>query len=104
MSVKCRSILTKIWTTNSLLRKKDRNANNEHAQYQWEDILRNTKLGQMMTTHMKKITEPGATAMWTGFTLLACVGQRVGAIIFFSAFALEQFGWAFSATSAHNIQ
>ena len=55
-----------------------------------------------MTTHMKKITEPGATAMWTGFTLLARVGQRVRAIIFFSAFALEQFGWTFSATFLNN--
>ena len=36
------------------------------------------------------------------FTCLARVGQRVRAIIFFSAFVLRQLGWAFSVHFLHN--
>ena len=67
MSTNCWEILTRIWTENSLLRTIHRNKENEHAEYQWDDILGDTALGKLMTTHMQKITEPGATAMWHGW-------------------------------------
>ena len=68
MSTNCWEILTRIWTENSLLRTTYRNKENEHAEYQWDDILGDTALGKLMTTHMQKITEPGATAMWQTHT------------------------------------